>query len=95
MPALKTGVQQNYPNPFNPQTAIRFTLSSSERVELVVYDATGGVVRTLVNETRAAGNHEVTWDGRNNGGATVASGVYFYRFHAGKISETKRMVLLK
>jgi len=53
------------------------------------------VVRTLVNETRAAGNHEVTWDGRNNGGATVASGVYFYRFHAGKISETKRMVLLK
>jgi len=95
MPALKTGVQQNYPNPFNPQTAIRFTLSSNERVELVVYDATGGVVRTLVNETRAAGNHDVTWDGRNNGGATVASGVYFYRFHAGKISETKRMVLLK
>jgi flagellar hook assembly protein FlgD len=60
-----------------------------------VYDARGAWVRTLVDETRAAGDHVVQWDGRDAHGRTVASGVYFYRLTAGPVVESKKMVLLK
>jgi hypothetical protein len=95
MPAATTRLEQNSPNPFNPQTAIRFTLDARESVTLAVYDVSGRLVRTLVSGTRNVGAHSVTWDGRDNAGATVGSGVYFYRLDAGKFSATRKMILLK
>lgn len=88
-------LSQNYPNPFNPSTEIRFSLAKPSDVTLEVYDIMGRVVATLVNEPRSAGYHKVTWDGRNNAGQTVSSGVYFYRLKAGEFVATKKMVLLK
>ena len=73
---------QNFPNPFNPSTEIRFDLPAKSELTLVVYNLLGQAVRTLVNEERPAGSHNVRWDGRNDGGRSVSSGVYFYRFSA-------------
>jgi FlgD Ig-like domain len=85
----------NVPNPFNPSTMIRFALPTSVHVELAIYDTNGRLVRTLVNEVRGYGEHEVTWNGRNEAGAGVSSGVYFYRLRAGKFNASQKMVLLK
>jgi len=93
--AIKTELSQNQPNPFNPTTTIRFVLPVREDVTLAIYDANGHLVRTLVNEVQGYGAHEVTWDGRDDDGAAMGSGVYFYRLRAGKLTESKKMVLLK
>jgi hypothetical protein len=94
-PALKNELSQNYPNPFNPQTTIAFSIKSRGAVSVKVYNVAGQLVRTLVNENRAAGPHTVVWDGRNDSGSPVASGVYFYKLVANNFSQTKKMVLLK
>jgi hypothetical protein len=86
---------QNYPNPFNPSTAIEFTLPRPCQVTLEVYDIVGRKVRTLVSEAVTAGAKRVIWDGCDAGGATAASGVYFYRIKAGDFIETRKMLLLK
>lgn len=86
---------QNYPNPFNPSTTVRFNLPQKQFVNLAVYSADGRLVATLVNESRSAGPHEIEWDGRDDLGREVSSGVYFYRLEAGSIKESKRMVLVK
>lgn len=88
-------LSQNYPNPFNPQTAIAFTLKERGAVSLKIYDVAGALVRELVNDTRVAGAHNVKWDGRDESGKQVASGVYFYKLVAGHFTSTKKMVLLK
>ncbi len=95
MPNATSRLEQNSPNPFNPQTAIRFSLDSRQSVKLAVYDVNGRLVRMLENGVKEVGTHSVTWDGRDNAGATVSSGVYFYRLEAGKFSQTKKMVMLK
>jgi FlgD Ig-like domain len=92
---VSVALGQNTPNPFNPSTTISFTLPSREQVTVSVYDANGRLVRTLLNESRDFGTHSVTWDGRDDAGSTVGSGVYFYRLTAGKYSESKKMVMLK
>jgi hypothetical protein len=86
---------QNHPNPFNPSTMIRFGLPGSAPVALRVYDVSGAVVRTLADATRAAGEHEIVWDGRDDRGAIVAAGVYFYRLSAGDETLTRKMILVK
>jgi YVTN family beta-propeller protein len=86
---------QNVPNPFNPVTKISFVIPETGHVDLRVYDVTGRLIRTLVNGKLAADRYEVTWDGTNNGGRSVASGVYFYRIKAGKHEKTKKMVMLR
>jgi hypothetical protein len=83
------------PNPFNPATTIAFELASPGHVSITVYDVSGRMVRSLVDGNRPAGIHEVTWNGRDGGGAPVASGVYFYRMIAGEIIDTRKMVLLR
>jgi hypothetical protein len=88
-------LDQNYPNPFNPSTVIRFALPQEEFVRLDVYDITGSLVKTLVDQTLRAGTMEVTWDGSNRTGAKVASGVYLYRLQAGDFTSIKKMVMLK
>jgi len=86
----------NYPNPFNPQTTIAYDLPGEATVTLNVFDASGRLVRELVDgEVLTAGRYETMWNGRNDAGRQVASGVYFYCLEAGVYSETKRMVLLK
>ena len=88
-------LSQNMPNPFNPSTQISFALPSAAKVNLTVFNVLGQQVNTLVDEYMTAGYQTVTWDGRDNSGASVASGVYFYRIVAGDFAETKKMLLLK
>src|SRR5262249_3757966 len=78
-PALHNSLSQNYPNPFNPQTTIAFTIKDRGAVTLKVYNVNGELVRTLINESRAAGSYTKAWDGHNDSGAPVSSGVYFYK----------------
>jgi hypothetical protein len=86
---------QNYPNPFNPTTVIRYQLPEPRHVSIVVVDVLGRVVRTLVNEPHDAGVFEVPWDGKNDRGALVGTGVFFYRIQAGDFVDRKRMIFMK
>jgi hypothetical protein len=96
VPVTQARLGQNHPNPFNPVTRIEYWVPGSRgEVSLVIYDVRGARVRTLVNGERAAGRYTVEWDGRNDRGAPVGSGVYFYRMTAGRFADTRRMVLLK
>ncbi len=91
----ETGIIGNYPNPFNPSTTLRYGLAEPGQVGLKVYNMLGQLVRTIVDEQQLEGYHEAVWDGRNEGGAIMASGVYIYRMTAGSFVETKRMLLIK
>ena len=92
---------QNYPNPFNPSTTIKFILPSPEDARLTlpttlrIYNVLGEVVRTLADEPMASGVHQIIWDGKDDEGNQVASGIYFYRLRAGALQDTKKMVLMK
>ena len=88
-------LKQNTPNPFNPSTVISFTLAESGPAELQVFNLRGQNVRRLVAGSLEAGEHSVTWDGRDDSGARVPSGVYFYKLTAGDFEGLQRMVLLK
>lgn len=86
---------QNYPNPCNLQTMISYQLPHAGAVTIRIYNIAGQMVRTLVDETRAAGYHSVIWDGRNDEGQEVGSGIYFYQMTTGDFSASRKMVLLK
>lgn len=89
-------LKQNYPNPFNPSTKIQFSMPQTEKVKLEVYDIQGNLVKSLVDyELYQPGNYEVTWDGSDNKGSRVASGIYFAKMQAGKFAQTKKMNLVK
>jgi hypothetical protein len=87
---------QNYPNPFNPETAIRFALPNAETVTLEIYNAVGQLIRTLVeDETLAAGIHTRRWDGRDQSGRPVPSGLYMVRLTAGQFHAVQKAMLVK
>ncbi len=95
---------QNYPNPFNPVTSIQYCVgsrqteaadNSTQHVTLKVYNLLGQLVRTLVDEPKSQGSYEVLWDGKDQNGEEVSSGVYFYRLKASDYVQTKKMILLK
>ena len=88
-------LSQNYPNPFNPSTNIRFSVPREGSVKLEIYDITGALVRTVLDEAVRAGNKEVAWDGTNTSGARVASGMYLCRMQAGDFVAMKKMIMLK
>jgi photosystem II stability/assembly factor-like uncharacterized protein len=88
-------LSQNYPNPFNGQTRILFTLQKSEPVTLTVYNILGQPVRKLVDETRPAGKNEISWDGRDERGFSVPSGIYLYKLSTATEKQIRKMVLLK
>jgi hypothetical protein len=96
-PITSAELLQNYPNPFNPTTRIVFTVpqSTSQHVTLVIYDVRGARVRTLVNDDRPPGRHAELWNGRDDRGNPVGSGVYFYRLEQNGFTATRKMVLLK
>lgn len=88
-------LSQNVPNPFNPSTQVSFALPTAAKVNLSIYNVLGQHVKTLVDTDMRAGYQTVTWDGTDNTGHTVASGVYFYKLNAGDFTATKKMLMLK
>jgi len=94
-PELSFDLKQNYPNPFNPTTTINYTLAKNGLVELTVYNLMGQKIKTLVHEVKNAGQHVVQWDGRNNAGQSVASGLYFYNLKTANFMKTNKMILLR
>jgi hypothetical protein len=89
-------LHQNAPNPFNPETTIRYDVPApGGKVNLTVYDVSGRIVRTLVDAAQTAGQHSVRWNGRNERGARVASGVYFCRMTAPGFEGQRKLVLLR
>jgi len=84
-----------YPNPFNPATTLRYTLPTSARVRISVYDARGAHVTTILDEERTAGAYTARWDGRDSGGSPAGSGVYFARIEAGAETRSYKLVLVK
>ena len=89
------GLNRNMPNPFNPSTAIGYQLPEAGLVRLAIYNLLGQEVRVLVDERKEAGSFTATWDGNDELGRRVATGVYLYRIQAGDFSASKRMLLLK
>ncbi|MBI4415145.1 MAG: hypothetical protein HY566_02810, partial [Candidatus Kerfeldbacteria bacterium] len=94
-PPFGFGLHQNHPNPFNPATRIAYSLTRQGPVSLQVYDASGRLVRTLVNGVQPSGPHVVDWKGENDRGSHVASGPYFCRLLAEDRAMTRKMLLLK
>ncbi len=92
---LVSRLHANYPNPFNPRTTIMFDLSASGPVNLAVFDVAGRLVKRLVNESMAAGSHDVVWAGRDSGDRLAPAGVYFFRLKTNDTVDTKRMTLIK
>ena len=88
-------LNQNYPNPFNPSTVISYQLASISKVRIKVYDILGKEIATLVNGQKPAGNYQITWDGTDNFGNKVTSGVYFYQINTDNFVQTKKMILMK
>jgi N-acetylneuraminic acid mutarotase len=86
---------QNAPNPFNPSTTIRFTVAQNAPAKLAIYNTTGQLVRTLVDGSIEAGAHEIRWDGMDNAGRSVASGVYIYRLQSSDRVAAKRLTLVR
>ena len=86
---------KNYPNPFNPSTRIPFSLEKPLYVEIAIFDVLGRHIKTLVDEPQTAGLHETIWDGRNQNGVFVSSGVYFVRMDAADVRFTQKTILLK
>ena len=93
--ATDFALKQNYPNPFNPATQINYSVPTTGQVEILVYNALGQKIRSLVNEKVSAGHHTVKWDGTNEYGTAVSSGMYFYKIKAENFSKTMKMMLLK
>ena len=84
---------QNFPNPFNPQTTIQFSIPNQSNVALEIYDIAGKKVKTLINERLDTGFYTINWDGKNEYGENVSSGIYFYILKAGNFKETRKMLL--
>ncbi len=86
---------QNYPNPFNPNTTIRYELPEANSIQLIIYNSNGEIVRKMIDKHQSSGFHQIVWDGKDDQGRLVVSGIYFYTLKAKQVVLTKKMVLLK
>jgi hypothetical protein len=93
--AVATQLKGNYPNPFNPETTIAFSTKENGPVSIDIYNIKGQRVKALVSENMQAGPHTVVWNGTDDNGKSVSSGLFFYRMNSGKYSSTKKMILMK
>ena len=99
--SVRTGIPahdalfENYPNPFNPSTTIRYSIGTSGHAELAVFNSLGQKIRTLADGPQVAGVHTVQWNGCNDSGQRVSSGMYFYRLQSGTYIKTMKMVLFE
>jgi len=94
-PVAITELKGNYPNPFNPETTIRYSVKEAGPVAIEIYNLKGQLVKSLVGEDKAAGEHSVIWKGTDNNNRPVSSGVYFYKMSAGQYSSVKKMIMMK
>jgi hypothetical protein len=92
---LSYNLKQNFPNPFNPSTRIYFEVPQTHKVKMVIYNILGQKVRTLVDENFNAGRHIINWDGRNDIGIQVPTGIYIYRIKAGDFISSRKMLMVK
>jgi hypothetical protein len=88
-------LEQNYPNPFNPSTIISYQIPAQSKVQIKIFDALGREIRSLIDEEKSAGKYSIAWDGADNYGKQVASGVYFYSIISKEFVQTKKMVLMR
>jgi hypothetical protein len=88
-------LQQNYPNPFNAETVISYSIPVQSHVSLNIYNINGQKIRTLIDEVSQPGVYRVVWNGTNDEGKDLASGIFFYRFDAPGISFVKKLILLR
>ncbi|MBN2088440.1 T9SS type A sorting domain-containing protein [candidate division KSB1 bacterium] len=95
MVPLKTEISANYPNPFNPTTSLRYDIAKDTQVSLVIYNMLGQKIKTLVDAPKAAGSYQINWDGTNDAGQKVTTGIYFYTFKADGFQKTNKMLLVK
>jgi len=95
VPAIATTLHNNYPNPFNPETTIAYSVKERELVNIEIFNVKGQLVKNLVKSIQEPGNHTVVWDGNDNKGCPVSSGVYYYKMNAGRYSCTKKMMMIK
>ena len=91
----KYSFAQNYPNPFNPSTIISYTLPKRADVTISIINLLGQSVKTIKNDNQIAGQHEIFWDGTDQSGRFIASGIYFYQINSGEYTESKKMIMLK
>ncbi len=91
----KFEVTQNYPNPFNPSTSIKYSLPRAAQVEIAVFDVNGKRVTELANNEQNPGTYSITWNGKNDAGMSVASGIYYCKIKAGNFEKTNKMILMK
>lgn len=92
---LTLALWHNHPNPFNPTTTIAYQVPRQSEVRIEIYSMLGQKVRTLLNDRKEPGEYKAVWDGRNDGGAQVASGVYMYRMVAGDFMQVRKMILMR
>ena len=91
----KISLSQNYPNPFNPETQINFAIPKFSSMKVEVFNVLGQKIKTLVNGEYQAGEYRVIWDGTNQDGEKVSSGVYLYRLQIGSQTQSRKMILTK
>jgi hypothetical protein len=88
-------LMQNYPNPFNSSTSIEYTVPIKTHVTIEVVNLLGETVKTLIDKELSAGVHRVNWNGTDNAGKAISSGIYLYRIKTGDFNQTKKMILVK
>lgn len=94
-PSAHSGLDNIYPNPFNPSTTIRYYVAKTQPVKLVVFNLKGQVINTLVNAPKNAGSHTVNWDGKDDNGRPVSSGIYFLRMTTNDSTQTRKLTMIK
>jgi len=92
---LVTELRGNFPNPFNPETTISFSLAKDSNVTIEIFNIRGQKIRTLVSNYYQIGSYNVVWNGRDDNGNQVGSGIYFYRMNTGEYQAVRRMILMK
>lgn len=94
-PDMITGIHNIYPNPFNPDTIISYALREDSQVSITVINCKGQSIRTLVNDHKSMGLHQIGWDGRDNQGNSCSSGLYLLKFSSGTMNQTAKLMLVK